>query len=156
MNAQKIIEALVWSKEIGEGGGDFEPLITVMDAVAEEIGNSKLSKRSGRKLWIEVMKDLQLSGELEHNQMIPCRYCDTAFEPVVSDQLLDLFLAWRHSQKSLDLLLIHRCQACGGKLETVRSCKYDGDFYTPRPGSIVDDVQWTSSILYGSSEMDDE
>jgi hypothetical protein len=149
--AENIIEQCGLAKFMGDAGlTDFDPLIKVMHLVAEEVEGLRLSlaKPKGRKAWCEVMTRLQEDDSiLEHNLFIPCRSCDQAFEPVVDDRLLKVFLAWYRSFAVSDLLAIHRCPACGGKLAAKRTKTYRGDFHTPAPGSPASDEQWAELLL---------
>ncbi|MFH1417983.1 MAG: hypothetical protein ABII12_06840 [Planctomycetota bacterium] len=139
------------AKFMGDAGlMDYAPLVVVMHLVAEEVRNLELSldQSEGRKVWLEALEMIQ-DGEgcLEHNTFIPCRTCDQAFEPVVDEKLLTLFLTWAETYSTEDLLAIHRCPACGGQLGVKRTEKYEGDMHTPAPGSIASDEEWDEVLL---------
>ena len=136
---------------------DFDPLVVVMEVVADIIGQKRLRENpKARQMWIRVMEHFQKDGDLEHNTYIPCRYCDTSFEPVVDDELLDLFLNWLESNQTEQLLAIHRCATCGGKLKSLRSKKYVGDEFSPHFQMIDDDDEWRDSLLSDQEDSDDE
>ena len=68
-----------------------------MCLVAEEIiglGRS-FCEQGGCRAWCEIMGRIQDGdANLDHNKLIPCRWRYQAFEPVIDDKLLTLFLAW--------------------------------------------------------------
>jgi hypothetical protein len=147
---EKVIEQCILGKQMGDAGlTDFDPLITVMNLVADETRGLRLSLNGpkGRRTWCEAVAELQVNKSLEHNRFIPCRSCDQAFEPVIDDALLDLFLPWYWSRNVLALLAIHRCPACGGQLKAKCTKKYHGDMHTPAPGSISSDEEWARQLL---------
>lgn len=157
MTANDIVESLLMRKMMGERFVDFDPLVVVMAAIAEEIGEEKMrGDPVSRRIWLQAVSQLQESSSLEHNRFIPCRTCDVAFKPVIGDRLLDLFLALWPKHDTNDLLAIHRCVACGGSLEAIRSKKYVGDHFTPPPGTVSNDHAWASALLYGPSSESDE
>lgn len=156
MTARDIVERCLGEKMFGGHFVDFDPLVKVMGFVTEVIGAKRLGDNpKARRVWVKVVAELQATGDLEHNRLIPCRYCDTAFEPVIGDQLLNLALAWHSSYATVDLLAIHRCPDCGGVLKGTRSEKYHGDHFTPAPGTIADDEAWASALLNGPGPQDD-
>lgn len=152
--AEKVVEQCGLAKLMGdERLTDYDPLVVVMHLVTEEVEGLRLSlkKAKGRKAWGAAMTILQKGHQLEHNTFIPCRTCDQAFEPVIDDELLTLFLTWYESHNVQDLLTIHRCPQCGGRLKAVRTKPYKGDMHTPEPGSVENDEEWAESLLQHSS-----
>jgi hypothetical protein len=153
--ADEIAQACGWDKLTGRRGmDDFIPLVVVMVRVAQRIeergGSFKKSK--ARWVWCEAMRVFQEDNSLlEHNSCIPCRTCDQAFEPVIDDALLTLFLAWHESCGLDDFLAIHRCPTCDGTLKAERTVQYEGDFYTPPPGSVADGKEWAERLLEHTS-----
>jgi hypothetical protein len=149
--AEIVVEQLTLGKLTGDAGlTDYDPLVVVMGLVAEVVRELGLSPkgRKGRKVWCEAVQVLQDHDSiLEHNTFLPCRWCDQAFEPVIDDKLLALFLAWHESAATEDLLALHRCPACGGQLAAKRAKKYDGDGHTPPPGSVASDEEWAELLL---------
>lgn len=128
---------------------DFDPLIIVMNRVAEVIHSrtGSFDQPEHKEAWLLALEEIQVGEGLEHNNYIPCRRCDQAFEPVVDETLLDLFLKWEKSGAPADLLAIHRCPDCGGQLKAKRTKQYKGDWHTPEPGSIDDDRKWAEYLL---------
>ena len=64
-------------------------------------------------------------------RFFPCRWCDTAFEPVIDEKLLMFFpLLDENARPGGDLLAIHQCPSCGGDLEVKRATKYKGETCT--------------------------
>jgi hypothetical protein len=154
--AEKVVEQCGLGKMFGDAGlTDYDPLVVVMRLVAAEVdglGRSFTKRGKGRKTWLEAMTMLQEdNGTLEHNTHIPCRYCNMAFEPVIDETLLALFLVWYESDATEDLLAIHRCPACGGVLKAKHTKPYEGDFHTPAPASVVSDDAWVEELLAHSS-----
>lgn len=148
--AEIVVEQCGLAKLMGDSGlTDGDPLIAVMHLVAEEVRGLRLSLHDpkGRATWCEAMQTLQDYSSLEHNNLIPCRTCDQAFEPVIDDNLISLFLKWYDSQDVEDLLAIHRCPACGGQIVAKRTKKYAGDMHTPEPGSVDDAREWAGLLL---------
>lgn len=132
---------------------DFDPLVVVMHLVAVHVRRLGLSlaTANGRQVWREALRIVQEdNGVLEHNTFLPCRTCDQAFEPAIDDVLLELFLAWDESGAVGDLLAIHRCPACGGRLRAKRTMRYQGDVHTPPPGTVKDDGEWARRLLQHS------
>ena len=156
MNVHKIVDRCLGQKFDG-CLTDFDPLVAVMEMVVEIIGEKRLRENpKARRMWVRVLEILQKGGELEHNKLIPCRFCDTAFEPLVDEQLLDLCLTWLESYETSDLLAIHRCPSCGGTLKILNSTKYEGDGFTPIPGTIDNDDEWSHRLRYGDDILEDE
>jgi len=153
--AEKIVEECGWGKITGSLGlTDGDPLVVVMYRVAQKIRNrgGSFEKAKARKVWCRALTMLQeYDDTLEHNTFIPCRWCDQAFEPVIDDRLLTLFLRWYNSSDSTDLLAIHRCPACGGQIGAKRTKPYHGDMHTPQPGSVENDDAWVDLLLKHSS-----
>jgi hypothetical protein len=149
--AKVVEERCAWSKLTSSDGLiDFDPLVVVMCLVDRKCKEEGLKNGQAREVWFAVMTRLQANEyRLEHNRFIPCRYCDQAFEPVIDDKLLTLFLKWDGSRDVKDLLAIHRCPACGGQLVAKRTKKYEGDMHTPEPGSISMeyDEDWAGILL---------
>jgi hypothetical protein len=148
---EEIVEQCSLAKLTDDGGlTDYDPLVVIMSVVEEKVRGMgfALTTQEGRKAWCDVLTELQdNSGMLEHNTSIPCRSCDQAFEPVVDDTLLTLFLAWHNLRRVKDLLAIHRCPSCGGKISAKRIKKYEGDMHTPKAGSVTDDFEWAEQLL---------
>lgn len=147
-----VIERMQGGKFTGSLGlTDFDPLVVVMNRLAWVMENkgATFDKPKARKVWLLATMEIQEDSFIvEHNRFTPCRYCETAFEPVVDDRLLDLFLAWNESIGSTEKLLdIHRCEGCGGTIKSKGTKKYQGDFHTPEPGSIDDDELWCHDLL---------
>lgn len=131
---------------------DCAPLVSVMSLVVTEMENLGLSPRGpkGSRGWLDAMQIIQEDRQLmdiAHDPTIPCRWCDQAFEPVIDKTLLKLFLTWFNSRLVADLLAIHRCPACGGKLKARKTMRYSGAGYTPAPGSVEDDEEWAERLL---------
>lgn len=148
--AEEVVEQCQLAKFAGEAGlTDYDPLVVVMHLVtAEVIGVCRsFKKKMARTAWCEALRAIQKSNSLEHNSYIPCRACDQAFEPVVDEKLLKLFLAWYRSGTLEALIAIHRCPACGGFLRAERQKTYRADMHTPEPRSIVDDEVWANELL---------
>lgn len=137
---EKVVEQCGLGKFMGdEGLTTYDPLVVVMDLVTEEFLGLKKSFKSPitRKNWSEAMRRLQEDiSILEQNPFIPCRCCDQAFEPVIDEVLLSLFLAWYKSRRTEDLLAIHRCPACGGQIKAQRTKVYKEDFQ--HAGTAID------------------
>jgi hypothetical protein len=148
---EKIIEQIRLAKCMGGGGfTDYDPLLFVMYVIGQEIEDhgGTFDKPKARRVWCKVLAHFQADGnDLEHNTFLPCRYCDQAFLPVIDEKLLTLFLAWYESQTDDNLLAIHRCPACGGTLEVVRSKTYKGDWHTPAPRTVHNDEEWAVALL---------
>lgn len=146
---EKIVEQCGLAKLMGEGLTDNDPLIVVMNLVAVEVRGLGLSlyEPEGRKTWCEAMHELQGNYYLEHNTLLPCHRCDQAFEPVIDEALLTLFLSWFKKQSTKTLLSIHLCPACGGQLAAKRTKQYKGDYHTPAPGSCSSGEDWAETLL---------
>src|ERR1700681_903970 len=88
---EKVMEQCGLAKFMGDWGlTDFDPLIVVMTLMTEEVIGLRLNlkKKHGRKVWLAAMAALQEGDAyLEHNETIPCRWCDKAFIPVIDDGL---------------------------------------------------------------------
>ena len=150
---EKVVEQCGLAKFMGDAGlTDYDPLVVVMHLVAVEVEGLRLSLKcpKGRKTWCEAMRTLHEDGSLENNPFIPCRTCDHAFEPVIDEKLLALFLPWYEFQDVQDLIAIHRCPACGGQIAAERTKRYEGDMHTPEPGSVQDDCEWAQLLLQHS------
>jgi hypothetical protein len=149
---EKVVEQCGLGKLMHDAGlTDFDPLIVVMRLVTEEILClcPSLDRPKTRSAWCEAMRTLQQENHyLEHNRFIPCRFCDSAFEPEIDDDLLTLYLKWHDSQRLDDFLAIHRCRGCGGQLKALQTRKYKGDMHTPTPGSVQDDREWQYRLLH--------
>ena len=148
---KKVVEECGWAKFTDSVGlTDYDPLVTVMHLVTREVRKLGLSPKGpkGSQVWREAMEILQRdTGILEHNKLIPCRTCDEAYEPVVDDTLLRLFLAMEKSCTPKNLISIHRCPACGGQIAAKSTKKYEGDMHTPSPGSVEDDLEWANTLM---------
>lgn len=151
MVANQAIDAVAREKMQGDLT-DSAPLVSIMYLVADEIGKEELLALQERacKAWCEAMKQIQ-EGVLilEHNEFLPCRWCDQAFEPVVDEDLLLVFLVWyeEHHSGTEAFLALHRCPACEGKIKAKQVKTYMGDMYTPKPGSIENDEWWADKLL---------
>lgn len=126
---------------------DFDPMVTVMCLLANEIGDENLKKPKGKNVWIEAMKEIQKGDSIENNPRIPCRACDQAFTPIIDDVIFDLFVRWYESRRTSDLLAIHKCKACGGTANASATQKYKGDMHTPEPGNAKSDDHWAEMLL---------
>ena len=77
---------------------DFAPLVVIMSRVAEMIvrRGGTFDKPKALKVWSEAISMVQSvdCDSFEHNTFIPCRSSDQAFEPVVDEVLVTLFLEW--------------------------------------------------------------
>jgi hypothetical protein len=151
--AERVVEQCGLAKLMGDAGlTDYDPLVVVMHLVAEEsrgLGFS-LDAPEGREVWCEALTALQATSELEHNAFLPCRTCDQAFEPVVNDTLLALFLTLEKYHRARDLVALHRCPSCGGCLTAKRTKQYRGDMHTPTPGTVTSDLAWAEALLQHS------
>lgn len=147
---EKVVEQCGLAKFTGDAGlTDFDPLVVVMHLVTEEVLGlcRSFQKKAARSAWCEALRTIQSGGSLEHNSFIPCRRCDQAFEPVVDEELLRLFLTWYRKQTIEALLAIHLCPSCGGSIRAERQKTYCGDMHTPEPRSIADDEEWAYQLL---------
>ena len=148
-----VLEQVGLAKEFGEGGlSDFDPMVVVMELVAEEVRALRLSARGpkGGQVWMEAMEELQQGGvilQTEHNPFLPCRTCDRSFRPQIDRQLLALFLVWSDSRAPADLVAIHQCGECGGTLTELESKSYTGDAHTPAPVFVGTDEHWAEQLL---------
>lgn len=148
---EHIVEQCGLEKFMGQSFTDNDPLVFVMDLVAEEVRDLdfKIESPVGRIVWQEAMKQLQAGeGYLEHNTYLPCRLCDQAFEPVVNNRLFERFLPWHQTGTYEYLLQLHQCEACGGDVAAEKVVNYKGDMHTPSPHSIDDDDDWCDALLY--------
>lgn len=148
---RKVIEQCAMGKMVGDSGlTDYDPLVVVLafvTEVVEEQGKS-MAKPKVQKAWLRIVSRIQDGdGCLEHNVFIPCRNCDQAFEPVVDETLLKLFMAWRQSLSSKDLVAIHRCPSCGGTIGVKRMKRYEADGHTPEPVYAGSDEEWAELLL---------
>lgn len=147
--ADEVVERLRWGKLTGSLGlTDFDPLVYVMYHAARAFKEGRLRhKPKAREAWCEAIRMIQEDVALDHNPCLPCHKCDTAFEPVVDDKLLDLFLAWFDSFSNEALLAIHTCPACGEQIGALRTKKYKGDMHTPTPDSAKSPEHWAEILL---------
>ncbi len=150
--AEIVVDRLGWQKLSGNSGlTDFDPLVVVMRLIASEIGEEKLfTKSKARAAWLKAMALLQGGDGLEHNSFLPCRTCDQAFDPVIDETLLTLFLDWYQHGGAARLIAIHKCPACGGQIKARRTRTYKGDMHTPPPGTVEGDDQWVEELLQHS------
>ncbi len=148
---EKVIEECGLAKLTGDSGlTDFDPLVVILTLVTSEIeGRGKsLDEPRVRRAWCEIVQRVQNDeAGLDHNSFLPCRFCDQAFEPVVDETLLALFLAWHRHGGTANLLAIHRCPACGGTLAAKETRQYEGDMHTPEPGHERTDEEWVALLL---------
>jgi len=150
--AEIIVEQCGLGKLMKNAGlTDYDPLVAVMALVAEEVRGLGLSLKpgdKGRKVWCKAMRMIQDGdGSLEHNTFLPCRTCDQAFEPVIDNHLLTLFLTWSTSDKPEDLIAMHKCPSCKGQIVAKRTKTYQGDMHTPDPGSVNCDAEWAELLF---------
>lgn len=153
-----VLDQLALTKEFDDSVlSDFDPLVVVMELVAQEVRGLRLSPRGpkGRQVWIDAMEELQIGDgnrrhRIEHNRFLPCRSCDRAFRPAINRQLLAVFLVWSTSRSAEDLVTIHRCQACGGTLTELEAKVYSSDYHTPEPGFEGTDEKWSEQLLHVS------
>ncbi len=146
---EEILEQCSLAKSCGELT-DFDPLIAIMSLVADEVINLgyQLASLPGKQLWIKALTFIQDGDEgLDHNEFLPCRFCNQAFKPVIDDKAFSMFVAWRESCSYQDLIAIHRCPACDGQLQAVQGTVYSGDFHTPEPGTVSSDREWAQLLL---------
>jgi hypothetical protein len=150
-----VLEQVRLAREFGGGVlSDFDPLVVVMELVAQEVRGIRLSPRGpkGGQVWIEAMSELQEDRLLGvgHNRFLPCRTCDRAFRPEINRQLLKVFLSWSASRSAEDLVALHHCQACGGTITELESKIYKDDYHTPEPGFEGTDEKWSEKLLHVS------
>lgn len=130
---------------------DNSPLVAVMWIVAYQIVQSggSFAKPKCRKAWIDLMETIQYEERRvsDHNRYLPCRYCDQAFVPKIDESLLECFLEWYSTVSPDKLVALHKCQKCGGKIESIHVKTYEGDFHTPEPFSVSDDDEWQEILM---------
>ena len=118
---EKVIEQCHLAK-LQDEFQDFAPLAAAMELVMDEFESKSFAKPNVRKAWCRVVQYLQDDDDiLEHNRFIPCRRSSQEFDPVVDNKLLEVFLIWYESRSSSDLVKIHLCPNCGGKVDALRS-----------------------------------
>lgn len=156
---EAVLDQVLLTKEFGDGVlSDFDPLVVLMELVAQEVQARPLSPRGprGGRVWMDAMVELQetrLSSDgrrgqmVEHNRFLPCRTCDRAFRPEVNRELVKVFMSWSASRSAEDLVAIHRCQACGGSLTELETRVYQDDYHTPEPGYEGTDAEWAQRLL---------
>ena len=143
---EKVLEQCSLAKLEGELT-DFAPLVVIMTLVTEEFGSKSFDDPKVRKAWCRVIQRLQADTSLlEHNNFIPCRRCNQAFEPVVDEKLLTLFLTWRETRGPQDLVAIHLCPGCGGQIEAKQTTTQE-DNDGLEPGTVDDDEVWADSMV---------
>ena len=129
---------------------DYSPLVAVMHLVALEIQRRGYSfdQPKARRIWMDILADYQHPWvSSDHNQQIPCRFCDQSFKPVINEVLFSTFLQWYEIRLDENLIAIHRCPSCGGSITATKTRTYTGDFHTPEPGSIDNDGEWAENLL---------
>jgi len=144
---EKVIEQCVLAKLEGELT-DFAPLVAIMQMVTEEFGSKSFGDPKVRKAWCRVIERLQADTSLlEHNRFIACRRCHQEFEPVVGETLLTLFLQWREGRTPQDLVAIHLCPACGGRIEAKRTRPREADRDGLEPETVDEDEEWADGLV---------
>lgn len=127
---------------------DFTPLITLMLLVADEIDVENLVKPKGQQVWQMVVQAFQEDHMgLSHNSFLPCHCCDQAVQPVIDDTLFRLFLRWYQARNWRNLVALHQCPKCGGEVRPKKTRTYEGDTYTPPPGSVKNGREWAKRLL---------
>lgn len=149
---EKVIDRCVGAKLEYELS-DFASLLAVMELVTEEFGTKSFKDPKVREAWCRVIEQFQADDSLlEHNRFIPCRRCNQEFEPVVGEKLLTLFLKWHKSRTTKNLVAIHLCPACGGKIEAKLTRTREDDEDGLGPGMPVDDDEWAYGLFEDSEE----
>jgi hypothetical protein len=147
--ARIVVDRIGWDKMMGNSClTDFDPLVTVMCLIANEIGEKNIVKPKGQKVWLEAMQDIQEDGgAIENNPFFPCPHCDQSFEPVIDEQTFKLFLQWYQTRGTEDLVALHKCPKCGGQVQAKRIQINKGDMHTPEPGYAKSDEHWAELLL---------
>jgi len=147
-HVDKIVELCELEKFTGSYFTDYDPLISVMSFLGHEVRDTGVSLDSdvGCYLWKAALEKLQGSSIMQHNSCIPCRKCNKEFDPVIDNTLFKLFLKWFRDDTTDDVLAIHCCPDCGGRLIAESTRIYSGDMHTPPPGEIDDDEEWAEEF----------
>ena len=147
-HVDRIVELCELEKFTGSYFTDYDPLISVMSFLGYEVRDTGVSLDSdvGCYLWKAALEKLQCSPAMQHNSNIPCRKCNNAFAPVVDDTLFEMFLKWFRNDTTDNVLAIHCCPDCGGRLIAESTRSYDGDMHTPPPEKINDDEEWAEHL----------